>query len=156
MTIAGANVEFLVFNPVKGAGVEVWNFSPSVSDIISPSGTISCKNRYTWLDMTLFEALKFNRKPLEMLISLGGKQDDLRYIDLYSEYETMKGQGEKTTYTVAFLAQKYSVSERKVYDIIKRFGKHCTLCAVWFEYLTYLMLSDEATFAQTKNEIAYE
>ena len=64
-----------------------------------------------------------------MLISLGGKQDDLRYIDLYSEYETMKGQGEKTTYTVAF-AQKYSVSERKVYDIIKRFGKHCTLCAV--------------------------
>lgn len=106
--------------------------------------------------MTLFEALKFNRKPLEMLISLGGKQDDLRYIDLYSEYETMKGQGEKTTYTVAFLAQKYSVSERKVYDIIKRFGKHCTLCAVWFEYLTYLMLSDEATFAQTKNEIAYE
>lgn len=80
--------------------------------------------------MTLFEALKFNRKPLEMLISLGGKQDDLRYIDLYSEYETMKDQSEKTTYTVAFLAQKYSVSERKVYDIIKRFGKHCTLCAV--------------------------
>ena len=33
--------------------------------------------------MTLFEALKFNRKPLELLISLGGKQDDLRFIDLY-------------------------------------------------------------------------
>lgn len=40
--------------------------------------------------MTLFEALKFNRKPLEMLISLGGKQDDLRFIDLYTEYEVMK------------------------------------------------------------------
>lgn len=80
--------------------------------------------------MTLFEALKFNRKPLEMLISLGGKQDDLRYIDLYQEYEVMKSRGEKTTYAVAFLAQKHSVSERKVYDIIKRFGKHCTLGAV--------------------------
>lgn len=80
--------------------------------------------------MTLFEALKFNREPLEMLIRLGIKQDDVRYIDLYSEYETMKAQGEKTTYTVAFLAQKYSVSERKVYDIIKRFGKRCTLGAV--------------------------
>lgn len=80
--------------------------------------------------MTLFEALKFNRGPLEMLIRLGIKQDDVRYINLYSEYETMKAQGEKTTYTVAFLAQKYSVSERKVYDIIKRFGKHCTLGAV--------------------------
>ena len=47
--------------------------------------------------MTLFEALKFNREPLEMLISLGGKQDDLRFIDLYTEYEVMKKQGEKTT-----------------------------------------------------------
>ena len=80
--------------------------------------------------MTLFEALKFNRKPLEMLISLGGKQADLRFIDLYTEYEVMKNRGEKTTYAVAFLANKYSVSERKVYDIIKRFGKHCTLGAV--------------------------
>lgn len=80
--------------------------------------------------MTLFEALKFNREPLEMLINLGGKQDDLRFIDLYTEYEVMKKQGEKTTYTVAFLAHKYSVSERKVYDIIKRFGKHSTLGAV--------------------------
>ena len=43
----------------------------------------------------LFEALKFNREPLEMLISLGGKQDDLRFIDLYTEYEVMKKQGEK-------------------------------------------------------------
>ena len=80
--------------------------------------------------MTLFEALKFNREPLEMLISLGGKQDDLRCIDLYTEYEVMKKQGDKTTYAVAFLAYKYSVSERKVYDVIKRFGKHCTLGAV--------------------------
>ena len=80
--------------------------------------------------MTLFEALKFNREPLEMLISLGGKQDDLRFIDLYTEYEVMKKQGEKTTYAVAFLRYKCSVSERKVYDVIKRFGKHCTLGAV--------------------------
>ena len=80
--------------------------------------------------MTLFEALKFNREPLEMLISLGGKQDDLRFIDLYTEYEVMKKQGEKTTYAVAFLANKYSLRARKVYDVIKRFGKHCTLGAV--------------------------
>lgn len=40
--------------------------------------------------MTLFEALKFNRQPLEMLIKLGIKQDDIRYIDLYSEFEEIK------------------------------------------------------------------
>lgn len=80
--------------------------------------------------MTLFEALKFNREPLGMLIKLGIKQDDARYIDLYSEFEAMKNRGEKTTYAVLYLANKYSVCERKVYDVIKRFGKRCTFDAV--------------------------
>ena len=35
----------------------------------------------------------------------------------------MKSRGEKTTYAVLYLANKYSVCERKVYDLIKRFGK---------------------------------
>ena len=80
--------------------------------------------------MTLFEALKFNRESLEMLIKLGIKQDDIRYIDLYSEFEVMKNRGEKTTYAVLHLANKYSICERKVYDVIKRFGKCCTFDAV--------------------------
>ncbi len=80
--------------------------------------------------MTLFEALKFNREPLEMLKKLGVKQDDVRYIDLYSEFEEMKKRGEKTTYAVLYLEGKYAVSERKVYDVIRRFGKCCTLDAV--------------------------
>lgn len=65
-----------------------------------------------------------------MLIKLGIKQDDVRYIDLYSEFEAMKNRGEKTTYAVLYLANKYSVCERKVYDLIKRFGKRCTFGAV--------------------------
>ena len=52
------------------------------------------------------------------------------YIDLYSEFEAMKNRGEKTTYAVLYLANKYSVCERKVYDVIKRFGKRCTFGAV--------------------------
>lgn len=80
--------------------------------------------------MTLFEALKFNREPLEMLKKLGFTQDDVRYIDLYSEFEEMKKRGEKTTYAVLYLAGKYAVSERKVYDVIRRFRKGCTLDAV--------------------------
>ena len=53
-----------------------------------------------------------------MLIKLGIKQDDVRYIDLYSEFKEMKNRGEKTTYVVLYLANKYSVCERKVYDVI--------------------------------------
>lgn len=60
----------------------------------------------------------------------GVKQDDVRYIDLYSEFEEMKKRGEETTYAVLYLAGKYAVSERKVYDVIRRFRKGCTLDAV--------------------------
>lgn len=42
----------------------------------------------------------------------------------------MKNRGEKTTYAVLHLANKYSICERKVYDVIKRFGKCCTFDAV--------------------------
>lgn len=80
--------------------------------------------------MTLFEALKFNREPLETLIRMGMKPDDARYIDLYSEFEELKHRGEKTTYAVLYLAEKYAVSERKVYDVISRFKKGCTPGAV--------------------------
>ena len=64
-----------------------------------------------------------------MLFKMGMKQDDARYIDLYSEFETMKSRGE-TTYAVLHLAEKYAVSERKVYDVIRRFKKGCTPGAV--------------------------
>lgn len=80
--------------------------------------------------MTLFEALKFNREPLEMLQKLGGRPNDVRYIDLYAEYLMMKVRGDKVTYIVHHLAAKYSVSVRKVYELIKRFGRKCTLDAV--------------------------
>ena len=53
--------------------------------------------------MTLFEALEFNKKPLETLMKMGAKLNDIRYLDLYSEFELMKGQGEKTTYLWMFL-----------------------------------------------------
>ena len=80
--------------------------------------------------MTLFEALKFNREPLEMLMRIGGRQNDVRYIDLYDEYRAMKAHGEKMTYIAHYLAEKYSISVRKVYELVKRFGRKCTLDAV--------------------------
>ena len=38
--------------------------------------------------------------------------------------------GEKVTYIVTVLSERYHVSERKVYSLVKRFGQHCTLGAV--------------------------
>lgn len=80
--------------------------------------------------MTVFEILNFNRELINRLTKIGFKADDCRFIDLYSEFETMRDDGYKVTYIVSLLADKYTVSERKVYDVIKRFGKHCTVGAV--------------------------
>ena len=80
--------------------------------------------------MTVFEILNFNKELLNRLLSIGFKPDDCRFIDLYSEYEYMRNNGEKVTYIVSFLSVKYQVSERKVYAIIKRSGSNCTTDAV--------------------------
>lgn len=80
--------------------------------------------------MIVFEILKFNRELIDRLQKVGFKIGDDRYIDLYEDYERMKKDGEKMTYIVSYLSLKYNVSERKVYNIVKRFGKHCTIDAV--------------------------
>lgn len=80
--------------------------------------------------MKIIEILKFNRELLKRLQTAGIRLDDTQYIDLYSEYRDMLDRGEKVSYIVAMLADKYSVSERKVYSLIKRFQSDCKPVAV--------------------------
>lgn len=47
--------------------------------------------------------------------------EDTAYIDLFVDYNNMVGAGDKVSYAVAVLADKYNVSERKVYSLIKHF-----------------------------------
>lgn len=42
----------------------------------------------------------------------------------------MVGKGDKVSYTVAVLADKYNISERKVYSLIKHFQNDCNAGAV--------------------------
>ena len=76
--------------------------------------------------MTLFEILNFNRELLKRVVSLGFRPDDCRYIELYRDYERMRTAGDKVTYIVSALSDKYGVSERKIYSVIKRFRTNCT------------------------------
>ena len=80
--------------------------------------------------MTVFEILNFNKEILYRLSLTGFKLKDCRHIDLYSEYEQMRRNGDKVTYIVTHLSCKYGVSERKIYGIIRHFRKDCTVCAV--------------------------
>ena len=80
--------------------------------------------------MTLFEAVFFYRETLNRLVSAGFRPEDCKYLDLYAEYVEMRRGGDKTTWAVAVLSEKYAVSERKVYNIIKHFKIDCMDYAV--------------------------
>lgn len=80
--------------------------------------------------MKIYEILTFNKEILDRLGRIGIRPEDCRYIDLYNDYLAMKASREKMTYIVAVLADRYAVSERKVYAVIAQFGKECTERAV--------------------------
>lgn len=76
--------------------------------------------------MTVFEILKFNREMLERLGRMSVRLDDTRYIDLFSEFCDMVNSGDKVSYAVAVLADRYGVSERKVYSLLRHFRTDCS------------------------------
>ena len=80
--------------------------------------------------MTIFEIIKLNKELLKAFQYVGIRLEDVEYIELFNEYRAMVANGEKVSYIVAVLASKYRVSERKVYDLIKRFKTDCNLLAV--------------------------
>ena len=80
--------------------------------------------------MKVIEILNFNRELLKRLQASGIRLEDARYIDLYSDYIRMLDQGEQDAYAVAVLSEKYLVSERKVYTLVKRFQSDCKTFAV--------------------------
>jgi hypothetical protein len=80
--------------------------------------------------MKVIELLKLNRELLTVCRSAGIRLDDVRYIELYNEYSRLLADGEKITYIVAALSDKYGVCERTVYDLIRRLKAECNLLAV--------------------------
>lgn len=74
--------------------------------------------------------INFNRELLKRLQEAGIRLEDARYVDLYSDYLAMHGNGDKVSYIVAALSEKYAVSERKVYGLLKRFQSDCKSFAV--------------------------
>lgn len=78
--------------------------------------------------MKLYELLDFNKELLKRLCSAGIKPEDYKYADLFADYERLNRKGEKKTYIVAMLADKYGISERKVYSVINRLSQELDYC----------------------------
>lgn len=80
--------------------------------------------------MKVIEILKLNRELLKICRDVGIRLDDVLYIELYNDYNRLLAKGEKVSYIVAVLAERYAISERKVYTLIKKLRTDCNLCAV--------------------------
>lgn len=66
---------------------------------------------------------------LKRLHDSGIRIDDYQYLQMYEELRRMIDSGEKTTYAVATICEKYDVCERTVYKVLKRFNSDCTKAA---------------------------
>ena len=75
--------------------------------------------------MKVIEVMKLSREILETLQKSCIKIDDVRYLQMYSDYEKMANAGGKMSYIVATLVDNYHVSERQVYYVVKRFSQDC-------------------------------
>lgn len=91
---------------------------------------IGVANLRNLLDMKIIDILKFNRELIKKLKTAGIRLEDEAYVDLYTDYMALIEHGEKVSYIVAHLSDKYAVSERKVYDLIRRFQSDCKTLAV--------------------------
>lgn len=75
--------------------------------------------------MTVYEALKLCGGVIETLEKAGVRPSDHKYVALFEDYREAKQRGEKVCYIVACLAQQYGMSERNVYDVVKRLAADC-------------------------------
>ena len=80
--------------------------------------------------MKIIEVLKFNRELIKKLKIAGIRLEDEEFVDLYTDYTNLLKRGAKVSYIVALLSERYAVSERKVYTLIKRFKSDCKPLAV--------------------------
>lgn len=72
--------------------------------------------------MNAYEFLSTHRSVLEQLQMLPVSPSDVRYIDLYRDYMRLTDEGHKKIYILQYLSDEYSVDERTIYRVIKKFS----------------------------------
>ena len=73
--------------------------------------------------MTIFEFIRTHESALTQVVEMGIKPSDVKYIEMFKDYERMKAEGHKTTYITRYLSDEYEVDERTIYRVIDRFSR---------------------------------
>lgn len=75
--------------------------------------------------MKVIELLKIGQNMLETLQESCIRVTDVRFVEMYDEYVRMNADGHKKSYISAVLSEKYKISERQFFYIIKRLSQDC-------------------------------
>jgi hypothetical protein len=71
--------------------------------------------------MKRYELIKAYKPIIDTIKSKGINSNNIQYLDLYDDFCCLKNRGHKITFVIATLSEKYSISERKIYGVIKDF-----------------------------------
>ena len=71
--------------------------------------------------MKVHECMEISRPVLEAMRRAGVRLDDVRYLDMYKRFLTMKRDCLKVTYIAEKLSDEYQIRPRKFYYILKKF-----------------------------------
>lgn len=77
--------------------------------------------------MTYHELVKMCYSVMQTLDRNDVRLEDWQYIDLYTEFKRMQGEGHKWEFIVHYLGEQYNTSAASVYRIVKRMEKPVTL-----------------------------
>lgn len=75
--------------------------------------------------MTHYEILSFHAEVFAKLEVAGVQTSDFNYLPLYEDYICLLSQGNKVSYVVSLLSERYGVCERTIYAVIKRMQRTC-------------------------------
>ena len=69
------------------------------------------------------ELIEFNRELFQKLKQAGIRLDDYKYCDLYRDYVDLSRTGDNRKVIILTLAQRYGITDRQVYNIIRHMEK---------------------------------
>lgn len=71
--------------------------------------------------MRIADFIRLHKDIMNLLSSCNVKMDDFKYVEMFGDYEVMREDGEKVSYIVAALAEKYGLCEASVYRVLRKF-----------------------------------
>ena len=81
------------------------------------------ENLATIGEISGYTLLKVNLNQVQLMSKCDLSVDDVRYIPMFEEYLSLRGDGTRKKQTVYYLARKYFVSESTVKRVIKRLSR---------------------------------